>query len=66
MALRGGGGNEEVCNRLTGNFSLGTSSTLSILPVDLTKCSLQLVLTLSTVSSFFLFYESTLSKPSYF
>ena len=40
MALRGGGGNEAVCNRLTGNFSLGTSSTLSILPVDLTKCLL--------------------------
>ena len=37
MALRGGGG-EEICNQLTCNFSLGTSSSLSILPVDLTKC----------------------------
>ena len=61
MALRGSSG-EEICNRLTGKFLLGMSPGLNILPID----HKMLMLTHLTVSLFFLFYESTLSKPSYF
>ena len=63
MALHGGSG-EEICNRLTGTFLLGISSGLNILPVD-HKMLTAHMLTHLTVS-LFLFYESTLSKPSYF